>query len=125
MSREGRLTHANAGHNPPMLFTRGGVRRLEQGGTVLGLFAQAEYEEEALQLEPGDVIVVFSDGVSEAVDVAGEEFGDDRIISCIEANRGLEPAALLESLLAAVRQFTEGTVQRDDVTALVLRYTGE
>lgn len=65
LSADGRLTYSNAGHNPPMLFTRGGVRRLEQGGLVLGLFPHAKYEEETVQLDPGDVLVVFTDGVSE------------------------------------------------------------
>jgi len=91
---------------------------------VLGLFGHAQFAQAALPLEPGDVLVVFSDGVSEATDVAGEEFGDSRIMSCIGAKLQLEPAALLEHLLAAVRQFSEGTIQRDDITALVLRYTG-
>jgi sigma-B regulation protein RsbU (phosphoserine phosphatase) len=124
VSRDGQLTYCNAGHNPPMLFTRGTVRRLEEGGMVLGLFGHAQFAQATLPLDPGDVLVVFSDGVSEAADVAGEEFGDDRIMSCIGANLHLEPAALLEHLLAAVRQFSEDTIQRDDVTALVLRYTG-
>ena len=121
LSTSGRLTYCNAGHNPPMLFTRGGVRRLEQGGLVLGLFPHAQYEEEALQLDSGDVLVVFSDGVSEAIDVGGEEFGDDRIISCISGNLHLEPTSLLDHLLAAVREFSAGTMQRDDVTALIVR----
>ena len=122
LSPGGRLTYCNAGHNPPMLFMRsGGVRRLEQGGMVLGLFGHAQYEEEAIQLDPGDVLIVFSDGVSEAIDVAGEEFGDDRIISCVKARLHLEPAALLDHLLAAVREFSAGTVQRDDVTGLIVR----
>lgn len=122
LSPDSRLTYCNAGHNPPMLFTRSSeVRRLEQGGLVLGLFPHAQFEEETLQLEPGDVLVVFSDGVSEAIDVHGEEFGDDRIVACVASNRHLEPAALLDHLLAAVRQFSEGTLQRDDVTALILR----
>ena len=124
ISPAGQLTYCNAGHNPPMLFTRGTVQRLEEGGMVLGLFGHAQFAQATLSLDPGDVLVVFSDGVSEATDVAGEEFGDDRILSCIGANLHLDPAALLDQLLAAVRQFTEGTIQRDDVTALVLRYTG-
>jgi sigma-B regulation protein RsbU (phosphoserine phosphatase) len=107
-----------------MLFTRGSIRRLEEGGMVLGLFGYAQFAQARLPLDPGDVLVIFSDGVSEAIDVAGEEFGDDRIASCIGAHLHLEPAALLEHLLAAVRRFSEGTIQRDDVTALVLRYTG-
>jgi serine phosphatase RsbU (regulator of sigma subunit) len=125
LSRGGRLTHCNAGHNPPMLFGCGPVRRLEEGGLVLGLFPQATYEEEVVQLEPGDTLVVFSDGVSEAANLAGDEFGDDRIIGCIEANRHLEPEMILQGLLAAVREFSRGTLQRDDVTAVVVRYAGE
>lgn len=124
LSAGGLLTYSSAGHNPPILFTRGGVRRLDQGGLVLGLFPGAQYEEEGIQLDPGDVIAVFSDGVSEAVDVAGEEFGDDRIISCLQTDLHVDPQELLDRLLSAVRRFSEGTEQRDDVTVLVLRYTG-
>jgi serine phosphatase RsbU (regulator of sigma subunit) len=124
LSNDGGLTYSNAGHNPPMLFSRGGVRRLESGGMVLGLFADVAFEEETLQLEPGDVLLIFSDGVSEAVDVAGEEFGDGRIVATVGASRHLEPQAILDALLAAVSDFSAGTEQRDDVTALVLRYGG-
>lgn len=124
VTREGRLTTCNAGHNPPFLFTRGGIRRLEEGGLVLGLFPQALYEEETVQLDPDDVLVVFSDGVSEAIDLAGEEFGDERIAACMSPSVRLEPAAVLDRLLSAVKQFSAGTDQRDDITALVLRYSG-
>jgi serine phosphatase RsbU (regulator of sigma subunit) len=124
LSENGCLTHANAGHNPPMLFNREGVRRLEQGGVVLGLFGHANYEEETIRLEPGDVLLVFSDGISEATDAAGEEFGDDRIIACMQTDLSLPPQALLERLFEAVRVFSAGTVQRDDMTAVVLRYHG-
>ena len=118
LSRGGRLTYSNAGHNAPLLFRDDGVRRLD-GQARAGLFPQ--YEEETLQLDAGDVLVVFSDGVSEATDVHDEEFGDERIVSCISANRHLEPAALLDCLLAAVRLFSDGTVQRDDLTAMIVR----
>jgi sigma-B regulation protein RsbU (phosphoserine phosphatase) len=124
LSNDGRLIYSNAGHNPPMLFSHGGVRRLEQGGLVLGMFPEAAYDEETLQLEPGDVLLIFSDGVSEAINVAEEEFGDDRIIACVQAHLHLEPLAILDKLLGAVAEFSVGTVQRDDITALVLRYTG-
>ena len=119
------MTYCNAGHNPPILFTRGGVQRLDQGGLILGLFPQAQYEEGQLQLDPGDVLVVFSDGVSEAINTQDEEFGDDRIMSSVATNLQLGPAELLDQLLIAVREFSAGTVQRDDVTAMIVRYTGE
>ena len=81
LSSTGLLTYANAGHNPPVLLTRNGVRRLETGGLILGLFAQATYEQEAVQLEPGDVLVVFSDGVTEALNAEGGEFGEQRLLA--------------------------------------------
>ncbi len=121
---DGRLTYSNAGHNPPLLVGRRGVRRLERGGLILGAFEQATYEEETLQLDPGDVLVVFSDGITEALNADGAEFGEERLLSCLKANHERAPAALLECLLDAVHQFVAGAVQSDDLTALVLRYSG-
>jgi sigma-B regulation protein RsbU (phosphoserine phosphatase) len=122
LARDGRLTYCNAGHNPPVLIGRGGIRRLETGGLILGLFPQAIYEQETLALEPGDLLVMFSDGVTEALDAAGEEFGEERMLACLDVNRQSRPPELLERLLSSVRGFTAGAAQHDDVTALVLRY---
>jgi serine phosphatase RsbU (regulator of sigma subunit) len=122
LAPDGRLTYSNAGHNPPFLMARDGVKRLETGGLILGLFPHATYEEETLQLEPGDVLVVFSDGVTEAFNAAGEEFGEERLLACLNANRKFPPAELLDCVLSAVRAFAVNAVQNDDVTALVLRY---
>ncbi len=119
---DGRLTYTNAGHNPPILTGRGGLRRLETGGLILGLFPNATYEEETLQLEDGDTLVIFSDGVTEALNAAGEEFGEEQLLACIEAHRGSPPEILLDKILTAVRTFAAGAVQNDDVTTLVLRY---
>jgi sigma-B regulation protein RsbU (phosphoserine phosphatase) len=125
VSPTGTLTYCNAGHNPPFLLTRSGaVRRLDQGGLVLGLFQHAAYDEESLQLYSGDVLVVFSDGVSEALSASGEEFGEDRILTCFQPYIQDDPPALLARLLGVVHEFTKGAVQSDDVTALVLRYSG-
>ena len=122
LGRDGQLTYCNAGHNPPVLLGRGGVRRLETGGLILGLFPQAIYEQETLALEPGDLLTIFSDGVTEALDAAGEEFGEERLLACLDANRQSRPPEVLERLLSAVRGFMAGAPQHDDVTALVLRY---
>ena len=119
---DGQLTYCNAGHNPPMLLGRSGVRRLETGGLIVGLFPQATYDQETVTLEPGDLLVMFSDGVSEALNPAGEEFGEDRLLECLEANRRAKPAEVLEQLFSSVRTFAAGAAQHDDVTALVLRY---
>ena len=119
---DGTLTYCNAGHNPPVLVRKGGVSRLETGGMILGLFDFASYEQDTVQLEQGDTLVVFSDGISEAPDVAGEEYGDDRLISCLTANPGATPAVMRDALLASVRAFTTGASQCDDMTVLVVRY---
>jgi len=125
---DGRLTYCNAGHNPPLVISRrDGVtafRRLECGGPIVGLFDSAQYEEETVTLAPGDWLIVFSDGVSEAMSRDGEEYEEERIRACIERNFTLDPPRLLEALFADVREFTRGAPQSDDITAMVLRYGG-
>jgi sigma-B regulation protein RsbU (phosphoserine phosphatase) len=122
LAPDGRLTYSNAGHNPPVLLSRKGVRRLETGGLILGLFAQATYEEETLELEPGDRLIVFSDGVTEAMNAAGDEFGEERLLRCLQSQGACTPEVMLERLLAVVHEFAASAAQNDDVTALVLRY---
>ncbi len=124
LAPDGRLLGCNAGHNPPLVVQRGGVARLAKGGPILGLFDRLHFEEQALQLEPGDLVVVFSDGVSEALNERGEEFGESRIVDAIRASRDRNPQRVLEALLDAVGAFTAGTPRHDDVTAMVVRYRG-
>ena len=124
LSPDGSLTYCNAGHNAPLLVTKSGIRRLETGGVVLGLFDTASYEEETLKLEPGDLIVLFSDGVTEAMNAEDEEFTDDRLIACANAHRGKAPQQVLDALLADVHAFCAGEAQSDDVTAVLVRYNG-
>jgi phosphoserine phosphatase RsbU/P len=122
LAPDGRLTYSNAGHNPPVLIGRNGVRRLDRGGLILGLFPHAVYEEETLELADGDTLVVFSDGVTEALNAAGDEYGEERLLTCLDAHPGCPPRDLLENILADVRAFAASAAQHDDVTALVLRY---
>jgi sigma-B regulation protein RsbU (phosphoserine phosphatase) len=122
LAPDGRLTYSNAGHNPPVLIGRNGVRRLDRGGLILGHFPHAAYEEETLELADGDTLVVFSDGVTEALNAAGDEFGEERLLPCLDAHRESPPKDLLESILADVRTFAASAAQHDDVTVLVLRY---
>jgi sigma-B regulation protein RsbU (phosphoserine phosphatase) len=119
---DGRFTYANAGHNAPLLVTSSEIRRLETGGVPLGLFDNAMFDEETVTLQPGDLIVAFSDGVTEALDPAGEEFTDDRLLMCVNAHRGESPQQLLDSLLEDVREFCADASQSDDVTVVVVRY---
>lgn len=99
LNRDGSLVYANARHNPPLLITSTGVRRLETGGMILGLFQHAAFEEETLTLSPGDVIVAFSDRVSEAMNEAGEEYSDDRLLAAVAATPGRSPQELLEAVV--------------------------
>ncbi len=128
LDRSGCLRYCNAGHDAPVVLGRSGVRRLEAGGPVVGLFADAPYDQGVVQLLPGDRIVVFSDGVSEAVGHDGEEFGDDRVFALLETVLAASPDTSAENLLTAltdgVAGFSAGTPQYDDITAMVVRYRG-
>jgi phosphoserine phosphatase RsbU/P len=125
---DGRLTYCNAGHNPPLVISNTAgvlsVRRLECGGPIVGLFETATYDEETVTLRKGDWLIVFSDGVSEAMSLTADEYEEERIVKCVEKNLALEPRRLLEALFADVREFTRGAPQSDDITAMVLRYGG-
>ena len=120
----GQLTYTNAGHNAPLLVRDSGIERLKTGGTILGAFPDATFEQGIVTLSPGDLVVVFSDGVTEAFAGEWEEFGEERLIECVRNNAALAPRALLDQVMAAVRAFTGDSPQSDDQTVLVLRYTG-
>jgi len=118
LASDGRLTYCNAGHNPPFIVGR----RLETGGLIIGAFKSITFTEETVQLDPGDVLVVFSDGVTEALSADACEFGEERLLACVDAHRGASAAVVLDSLIDAVQKFSIGAEQSDDLTALVLRY---
>lgn len=107
LSPEGRLVYSNAGHNPPVLVTRDGIRRLTTGGLILGAFPNAAFAEETLQLNERDTLVMFTDGVTEARNRADEEFGDERLVSCLSASAMSPPAFLLSRVFGAVREFCQ------------------
>ena len=115
-----KLTYANAGHNAPILMRADGrIARLEQGGYVLGPLAGAAYEQGEISIEPGDRVVMFTDGVTEARDAGGEEFGDDRLIELLVKSREMDAAGLKEQLFDALVKFTSGKFD-DDVTIVAL-----
>jgi steroid delta-isomerase-like uncharacterized protein len=122
LSSDGRFVYSNAGHVPPALFHRDGVRRLPAGGPILGAFPDAAFAEETLQLAPGDTLLIFSDGVTEARNSNEEEFGEDRPIACARERRADSPLGILDGLLGAVREFCGSAPQVDDITAVVTRY---
>ena len=120
---DGQMTYSNGGHLPPLLIGRSGRRWLDRGGMVVGLFDLTTYEEETVQLQQGDRLIVFSDGVTEAVNTRGEEFGDERLAACVEGLGHLSPDDQVARIMDAVQTFAAGARQADDITALVLSYS--
>ncbi len=114
------LRYANAGHNAPVLTRKEGAQvRLEEGGLILGSFQERSYEQGEIDLRPGDRLVMFTDGVSEAVDGEGEEFGEERIAEASRCGRQLSAEVLHRSLFERVNEFCGGEFE-DDATILVL-----
>jgi Stage II sporulation protein E (SpoIIE) len=128
-ARAGLLHYVNCGHCAPLLFRAGGegVVRLCDGGPVLGLLPQARFEQGVERLEAGDTLLLYSDGVAEAANADGEEFGEHRLIAAVESCVQGEPAGpteIRDRILHAVRAFTGSDVLADDQTLLAIRYTG-
>jgi sigma-B regulation protein RsbU (phosphoserine phosphatase) len=124
--RRSTLRYTNAGHNPPLLFRNGGrdeerVRRLDVGGTVLGVFCDTEFEEEEIELQSGATLVAFTDGLIEARNPLGEEFGEDRLIRTLLENPELSAAEIENRILRAVEDWTAEAEQEDDLTLVILK----
>ncbi len=120
------LCYVNAGHLAPFLVRRndsGAVDslRLAEGGPVLGVIPGASYRQAEERFRPGDVLVLFSDGVVEAVNQAGEEFGEDRLAGLVRNNARRPAAELQQAILGALREFSRDSEQQDDITLLVVR----
>ena len=119
------LSYVNAGHNPPMLFRKRGsawqIERLETGGTVVGLLPQFPYRQAGVALEARDLLVIFTDGISEAMNPSDEEWGEARMMEAIERSASLSAAELIEKLMQAADAFASGAKQHDDMTLVVLR----
>jgi phosphoserine phosphatase RsbU/P len=116
-----RLECVNAGHNPPVLLRSSRVMRLEADGPVVGLLPFAPYTEQTLTLEPGDVLLLYTDGISEAMTSEDEEWGEERMISAATAVRKLPASEILRALFTAADAFTTGAPQHDDMTLLILK----
>ena len=116
-----RLTYSNAGHLPPIVLgTDGTVRRLENGGTVVGLFDDCQYVEETVELYPGDLFIAFSDGITEPENEFGE-FGEERLIETITTYRHLPLEKITEHAISAIQDWIGSTEQPDDITLVLAR----
>src|SRR5579872_3126088 len=123
------LTYVNAGHNPPMLFHCSNgewrISRLEAGGTVVGLLASFPYEQANLKIEPGDVFIAFTDGISEAMNNADEEWGEEKLIEAVKSCTNLTPSEMISRIMQTADHFVAGAKQHDDMTLVALRSKSE
>lgn len=124
ITARGQLTYCNAGHNPPVIVGPSGQRQLKLGSVPVGLFEDAAYSDQREHLQPGDVLTIYSDGVTEALDVHGEEFGEARLIELVELHKHEDATVIMNRVVEAVQAFSRGVAQHDDVTVLILKYVG-
>ncbi len=117
----GVLTYTNAGHLPPILFHDGGVTRLEVNGMVVGAFPFSVYEESRVELEPGDLLVCFTDGITEPENEYGEMFGEDRLIDVVARHAHHESGEIVSAVMRAVGEWTGTSELQDDMTLLLAR----
>jgi sigma-B regulation protein RsbU (phosphoserine phosphatase) len=116
------LEYTNAGHNPPLLVRAGAdPTPLDQGGPVLAVLPNSKYESDKIALRPGDVLVLYTDGVVEAESPTGEQYSATRLAKLVSSYLHESAAALIESIYASVTQFREETPQADDMTLVVLK----
>jgi sigma-B regulation protein RsbU (phosphoserine phosphatase) len=119
--RSHRLTYSNGGHLPPILIAGdGSVRRLEAGGTVVGLFDNMTYDEGAVEMHPGEIFLAYSDGVTEPENEFGE-FGEERLIDLVRENRNLPLVQISQTVTAAVDDWIGDNEQPDDITLVLAR----
>ena len=119
-SQEGTFTYVNAGHNPPVLIRGSQKILLQEGGPVLGVLPDAPYRAEEIQLLAGDLIVLYTDGITEAEN-GGEYYGEERLLELVSANLSKTPEEIVEKILSVVSEFGSNSPQTDDRTIIILQ----
>jgi sigma-B regulation protein RsbU (phosphoserine phosphatase) len=120
-ARTRQLSYTNAGHLPPILFRNGRVDYLRTGGTVVGLFPAMKYEVGEVQLEPHDLLLAYTDGITEPENTFGEEFGESRLLEVAKRQLNASPEVLAETIYKSVEEWTGSPELQDDMTLLVAR----
>lgn len=130
-TQAGTFTSTNAGHNPPLVLRQDGtVELLKTGGLLLGMVGQVKYKQETITLAPGDVVVLYTDGITEAVGPSAEEddpeamFGEETLVEVVRRHSHLPAVGIKEAILDAVSTHTQGVAQSDDITLVVVRRQG-
>ena len=117
----GTVTYTNAGHLPPILIRNGAATSLDVNGTVVGAFPFSKYEESKIQLQRGDLLVCYTDGITEPENEYGEMFGEERLIELVAKNVEREDAQIIQTVMEAVRQWTHSPELTDDMTVVIAR----
>jgi len=117
----GQVEVSNAGHCPPVLVRSGGVSAIESSGLPMGMFCSTSYDSHAFQMNPGDTLFFYTDGLTEAAKTGDEQYGLERLIALLEACRGFTPEAMVSACLVDWAAFRSGAPQRDDLTVMAVR----
>jgi len=115
------LRYVNAGHNPPFVLRANTVIPLDTGGPVVGLLQQPRYEQGSLVLEPADLVVCYTDGISESLNAAEQEWGEQRLIETTRSWRAASAGQILDHIMDAATKFAAGAPQHDDMTLVIVR----
>jgi phosphoserine phosphatase RsbU/P len=115
------LTYCNAGHNPPLYFRGDSVERLRSGGMVVGVFADSQYDQETIDLNIGDLLLAYTDGIVESINEYGEEFGEERLVQLVRKNRHLDANAIKTAIVDDVISWTFAEERDDDMTLIVAK----
>ncbi|HEX5481018.1 MAG TPA: SpoIIE family protein phosphatase [Terriglobia bacterium] len=116
-----RLTYTNAGHPAPFLFRRERLERLDRGGTIIGMFPHVKFEQAEVQLEPGDLLLAFTDGMTEPENSYGEEFGEERLLEILRESINAPPEVLTEQIYQTLTDWTGSSELQDDMTMIYLK----
>lgn len=123
VGRDGELEITSAGHLPALHVGKDGVEKIDSPGLPLGMFSSSRYKVQRMRLEPGDSLLLFTDGISEARNTTGTEYGVERLSIIAGEQHGIVPLELLAACLKDVQGFSSGTRQADDQTLMAIHRT--
>ncbi|RKY90592.1 MAG: hypothetical protein DRQ13_12420 [Ignavibacteriae bacterium] len=115
------ICFSNAGHDPPFHFTKSGLTILKTGGMLLGAFPDSQYEQEKIIMEPGDLLIIFSDGITDAMNSENQEFGEKKLKDIISDYKSADPELIIDKIISATRAHTGDIPQFDDMTLLIIK----
>lgn len=121
-SENGEVELCNAGHLPPLLIRDGGCVALDSTGLPVGMFSDEQFATSKLQLAPGDALLLYTDGVTETHDLAGAEYGAERLVQSLSAPRPAQPAELINTCVSSLNDFRRGGNKADDLTIMALKF---